>query len=746
VNARTAIFALTVFVSSCLLFVVQPMMAKLVLPLLGGAPAVWNTCMVFFQVCLLLGYAYAHLTTRWLSVRMQAILHVLLLAAALVVLPLRIPGGWSPPASANPVGWLLLLLLVAVGLPFAIVSTTAPLLQRWFAHAESSRSQDAKKSEPYFLYAASNLGSMVALLSYPLLVEPSLHLNFQSRYWSIGYGVLIGLIASCALSASGGPRSGSSVPSSSHTLDRVRWTRRIRWIVLSMIPASYLLGVTTYITTDIAAVPLLWVLPLALYLLSFILVFSRRPMLRHHLMIALQPIAAILVVLWIVTEQTQPLWPILCVHLLAFFISAMVCHGELVRLRPPAEHLTDFYLMISIGGALGGMFNALAAPLIFRTPLEYPIVIVAACLLCPLRGTRLARTVRSLALDVIAPLVIGLSTFVLLRAVHKQTTEPTAAVLVLSLPLLVCMVFRRRPVRFGLSLGAALLASTLMLDPAAKILLTRRSFFGVHRLVQDRAGPVNELYHGTTLHGRQFLDPKSLQPWRPDEPLTYYHRSGPAGSIMRLAGARWDRPLTVGAVGLGTGSMAAYATPQSQWTFYEIDPIVLWLARDSGAFTYLSAARSRGVDEDFVLGDARLTIQNAPNHSFDLLILDAFSSDSIPVHLLTTEAFEIYLRKLRPGGWIALHISNQYLDLRPVVANIAQHFGLICVAGIDTDVQHQRAYPGKEGSVWLLLVPELSDAVPLAQDGRWTRLDPEPHIGLWSDDFSNVVSLLKWKP
>jgi hypothetical protein len=721
------------------------MLAKMVLPLLGGAPSVWSTCVVFFQVSLVVGYAYAHFLTRWLGMRPQSIAHLILLSAALVYLPLHIPAGWMPPTDANPVGWLLLLLVVAVGLPFVIVSATSPLVQRWFAHSAGHHPDH----DPYFLYSASNAGSVLALISYPFLVEPSLKTADQSRLWAMGYGVLVGLIGACALTAWPARLGDAEASDYARPAARsIKWATRLRWIALSMVPASYLLGVTTYITTDIAAVPLLWVLPLTLYLLSFILVFSRRPIVSHGSVVILLPIAVLIVVLLMIAQLSQPLWLILGVHLLAFFIAAMMCHGELVRLRPPPADLTEFYLMMSIGGALGGMFNALLAPVLFRSAAEYPLAIVAACLLLPSRAPQASRHAvgRAIALDAAVPIASGLTTAAWLLKFRSANAATAPAILALSLPLLICFAVRRRPVRFGLGLGAAVLASTFAFGPGDKVLLQRRSFFGVHRVVRDPAGPFNELFHGTTLHGRQFIDSTSLKPIRSEEPLTYYHRAGPAGSIMEIASAHSPQHFSVGAVGLGTGSMAAYARPGERWSFYEIDPTVLWLARDSGAFSYVPAAISRGADVQFILGDARLTLQHAPDHGFGLLILDAFSSDSIPVHLLTQEALEIYLRKLRPEGWIAIHISNQYLDLRPVLANLADHFGLWCVAAIDIDARNQEHFPGKEGSVWMLLGPKTFDVASRDGDSRWTHVDPQPEYGMWSDDFSNIVTLLQWNP
>jgi spermidine synthase len=736
VSARTALFAITVFVSSSLLFVVQPMIAKMVLPLLGGAPAVWNGCMVFFQACLLIGYAYAHFSTRWLGAKPQAAVHLLILLSALLFLPFSIPSGWTPPAEANPVGWLLKLLFAGVALPFAIVSTTAPLAQKWFVRAASDPNH-----EPYFLYSASNIGSMLALLSYPALVEPHLNLHAQTRAWEIGYAALIVLTAFAAAMMWRG-RTFSRVETAAAAA--VTWRQRLWWIILAAIPTSYLLGVTSYITSDLAAVPLLWVIPLALYLLSFIIVFSRRPILPQASMVKLLPPAIVFVVLWMLAGITHPLWLVMIVHLLAFFIAAMVCHGELVVRRPPAEHLTEFYLMMSIGGVIGGMFNALLAPVLFNSTAEYPLIIVLVSLIYPSNRSTLGQTKRTIVLDIATPLVVGVLAALLLIRFRGRADAPFVAAVCFMVPMAIALTAWKRPLRFALCIAAALAVSGLIFGAGEQVLAVRRSFFGVHRLARDAAAEFNELYHGTTLHGRQFIDPQTHRPILPRQPLTYYHRTGPIGQVMLdLISPRRTREahLNLAFVGLGTGSLAAYGESGDEMTCYEIDPLVAWFAERSGNFTFLSDARSRGVALNIVLGDARLTIQRAPQSSFDLIVLDAFSGDAIPVHLLTRQAMQIYLDKLKPDGLLAFHISNQYLDLRPVVANLADSFGCVCVARFDDDI---KPFPGKERSLWLLVMRDIRKFAPLASDARWLQIPKQNEFALWTDEYSNIVSLMRW--
>ena len=742
------IFSLAMFVSATLLFLIQPMFTKMVLPLLGGTPSVWNTCMVFYQAALLAGYVYAHAAPKWLGVRRQAALHLGLLLLIILTLPIGISQGWTPPQTSNPIAWLLLLLLISVGLPFFVVSTTAPMLQKWFTHTGHHAARD-----PYFLYGASNLGSMLALVAYPVLVEPYLRLHHQAWAWAGGYLLLLGLISLCAVTVwrtAGGPDETAAAASSPEapgapalpllTLDRRAW-----WVLLAFAPSSLLLGVTSYLSTDIASVPLLWVIPLAIYLLTFVLVFARRPLLPHGLMLLIEPYLLIPVVLLFFAGLQAGLWQVFILHLLAFFCIAMVCHGELMRARPPAAQLTEFYLWMSVGGVLGGVFNALVAPVVFKSVIEYPLIIVVACLLRPdlsLPGQKWYRQERYRRwLDVALPLGL-LALLAGLSRVFEGGPQPQERLVLLVVACLagvICYSFRQRPRRFALGLGVALLAGLWFApDRGQQVLFTERNFFGVLRVKQTEKGAsrYHVLTHGSTFHGAQCLDPA-----RRRDPLLYFHRAGPLGQIFAsFASANPWREVSI--IGLGTGSMAAYAKPGQHFTFYEIDPAVEQVARDERYFTYLADCRGK---VDVVLGDARLSLQAAPAAHYDMFILDAFSSDAIPLHLVTREALRLYLSKLKEGGVMAFHISNRYLDLKPVLGNLAQDAGLSCWVRDDLNLSAAELSDLKCGSVWVVMARRPQDLTPLTADSRWQKLSGNG-APLWTDDFSNILTVFNWHP
>jgi len=726
------VFALAMLVSAALLFVVQPMIAKMVLPLLGGSPEVWNTCMVFFQAALLAGYAYAHATTALLGARRQAVLHAGLLMLPFAFLPLRIPEAWlgSPPSGANPGPWLLGLLTVAVGLPFFVVSTTAPLLQRWFSGTGHPAAVD-----PYFLYGASNIGSMVALLGYPIVVEPNLRFARQSQFWAVGYGVFVVLILACAVALWRAPRGvqeadddGDDAAGAEGRPGLGRWSRLVG---LAFVPSSLMLGVTTYLTTDIAAIPLLWVIPLAIYLLTFILVFARRPPLLHPWMVRVLPMAIVLLVLVLSLGTQQLLF--IPLHLLTFFLVAMVCHGELARLRPSARHLTGFYLAMSLGGVLGGIFNALVAPIIFDWVAEYPLALVLACLALP-RVDRSEPGPWDRALDFAVPLAVGVVLVeIVTRILPRPGSQPGGLVprLVGGVAAIICYTFKDRPVRFALGVGAVLFAFQVKPSHHGRILLQERNFFGVLRIAHDLPSHSHRMIHGNTLHGQQGLDPGLRR-----EPLTYYHRTGPIGQVFESFGARPGRP-DVAIVGLGAGSLACYAEPGQGWTFYEIDPAVVRIARDPRFFSYLQDCRARS--RDVVVGDARLRLRDAPDGGYGLIVLDAFSSDAIPMHLLTREALRLYRGKLAGGGLIAFHISNRYLDLVPVLGALARDAGLIDRVRRDRDITPEQAKAGKTPSAWVVMAAREEDLGSLGKDPRWKASMVRPDEEVWTDDFSNII-------
>lgn len=735
-----ALFAIALFVSALLLFLMQPMLAKMVLPFLGGTPAVWNTCMLFFQAMLLAGYAYAHWLANRIDFRKQVIIHVALLLLAVLALPVAIAGRSieSIPSESNPAWWLLGCLSLSAGLPFFAVATNAPLLQRWF-----SRSGHRASEDPYFLYAASNLGSLVALFSYPLVIEPRWNLDHQSRGWTAGFILLIALIFGCGLvSLWSGRLSAPGVPSfagASFAAPQppLRRRQRFRWCLLAFVPSSLMLGVTTYLTTDIASLPLLWVLPLALYLITFIWAFARQGRAEWRWAFRLLPIGAIGLAYMILSEATEPVWVLVVVHLAVFFLGALVCHGQLASDRPPAFHLTEFYLWISVGGVLGGLFNALVAPVAFTGVAEYPAALILACVLIPASGV-LSTYPRARWLDLGMPLGIGLVT-VLLAWGLRSTSLPVQARLGIAfgIPLLACYALVDRPLRFGLSLGCVLLVSSFLSGTHGRPLRAERNFFGVLRVTRDPLGPFYRLVHGNTIHGRQWIDSE-----RRREPLSYYHCRGPLGQVFDVFSAR-PASTNVGVIGLGTGAMAGYAKPGEKWTFYEINPAVLDIANDTNYFTFLSSCPAGQID--VILGDARLRLRDAAPHQYGLLVLDAFSSDSIPLHLVTREALQLYLSKLAPGGLLAFHISNRCLELEEVLGDLAKDANLVCHAHDEVDIAAADLAEGKDQSHWLVMARTRDDLGRLARDARWLPIKGRPHSQIWTDDFSNLLSVFKWK-
>lgn len=724
------LFAATLFLSSSLLFIVQPMIAKMVLPLLGGTPAVWNTCMVFFQAVLLAGYLYAHASSKWLQLRHQAILHVVLLIVSFVALPVVVATqNAAPPATGMPVGWLLRVLVVTVGLPFFLVSSSGPLLQRWFA-----RTDHALAPDPYFLSVAGNVGSIAALLSYPMFLEPTLRLSEQSSVWTFGYVGLVLLTIACFVMVY---RQASSRGVAKETIQaavpdgRPGWPQRLRWIVLAFAPSSLLLGVTTFMTTDVAPVPLLWIVPLIIYLLTFVLVFARRTLVPHAVMVRALPLL-VLPLTWLIVFDTRlPITFEASVHLLAFFLAAMVCHGELARMRPSAGYLTEFYLSMSVGGVLGGLFNALVAPLVFPTVIEYPLVLVLACALRPPRES--TDSTKLGASDVAFPAGVGafaLAMMVWLDAANSKA--PLTLLLAFIVPTVVCFSFSRRPVRFALGVAALMVAGAGYAATQEQVLHRGRSFFGVHRVFEDPEGGLRYLVHGGIIHGAQHLEAK-----RRREPSMYYHQEGPIGQLFAAFRGQVDK-RRIAVIGLGIGGLAAYSERGQQWTFYEIDPAIADLARDARQFTYLSDSPA---DIRVVLGDARIALQKEPQKSYDLFIVDAFSSDAIPVHLLTREALALYWDKLDDGGVLAFHISNKYLNLAPLVADLARDAGLACLVGSDA----ARPLPkGKIGSQWAVMARSRDGLQFLSGNPRWQEVPPRAVSVAWTDDFSDPLSLMRW--
>jgi hypothetical protein len=743
------VFTVSMFISATLLFLVEPMMAKMALPLLGGTPAVWNTCLVFFQAVLMAAYLYAHATTKWLGRRTQIAVHVVLVLTPFAVLPLQIPTGWEPPAQSTPVFWILGMLSVAVGLPFFLLSASTPVLQRWFASSDHKSSTD-----PYFLYAASNAGSLVGLLGYPLLLESTLRLSVQSRLWSYGYGLFVTMTVICAVLVWRRQPAVAIVETTPEekegvTDTRVLWRQRLRWIALAFVPSSLMLGVTTALTTDVPAIPLFWVLPLALYLLSFVLVFAKRPPISHTWLIRRLPLLILASLIPTVSKGELPMVALLLIYLLTLFAVAMVCHGELARSRPGVGRLTEFYLWISFGGVLGGIFNSLIAPVVFSTVLEFPIALILAALLRPPIDVKPAASpaeeLTAKRKDWLLPLALGLCMVVIITALSHFGFKPSRSlnILLFGYSMLWCMSFGKRPLRFAAGLTALVAASFLFAGPFGKVLHTERSFFGVLRVSNDSDGKFRNLFHGVISHGMQSLDPAKSR-----EPLAYYTRSGPAGSILHSMQAKTlyssggdIRKPRWAVVGLGAGAMACYMQPGESLTYYEIDPSVSRIATNPRYFTFLEQCAPR---TQVILGDARLKLRDAPDGGYDLLALDAFSGDSIPMHLMTREALALYQRKLAPGGMLAFHISSLYLQIAPTLGALAQDAGLVCLIGDDTNVTQAQIDAGKFPSKWIVMARSRADLGEIGQDARWVPVPVPPGAKVWTDDYSNLLNIIKW--
>jgi hypothetical protein len=1000
------VFAFTLFISALLLFFVELMVGKLMLPLLGGTPAVWNTCMVFFQAVLLAGYTYAHFTTKYLTPRKQAYLHLVVLVLPLIFFafngPLTIHPWLIQGRENSPILALLLVLTVCVGLPMFVVCTSAPLLTRWFSATDHPAARD-----PYFLYAASNLGSMLALGAYPTFVESSFTLNDQRVYWCIGFGILAALTAGCAFLMWSAPPSAELAPAapapkpqprgakpanSTGITDRsaittsagpeedtlgptrgkpVTLLRTLRWLILAAVPSSLMLGATTYMSMDIAAIPLLWVLPLMLYLLTFIIVFTVIPIrmqnivvagslwalllmlgllvapdniktsviefvdtwtgmniqpyigtkwfeegsnilltlrlgvlgamvwagwiltlkdkeLIHHVMVMVMPLLILLLMFMMYAEVSASIWVKIGLHLATLFIVAMVCHGALARDRPEPEHLTNYFLIMSIGGVVGGMFNSLAAPVLFVSYIEYQIAMMVACCLVPSLGiareskaARMAdlalcvtfylvsallfvifylslypgddkaplmpktedmpwghwrhalllfvpgfvfaclaaflgwstpvdeegQPIKDHPVDRLLDVLLPLGLFLLVLALFWGLPTPTMKgrintfadlikldadqfqnILIFGLPAVLCYTFVERNIRFGLGVGAIMLAAGMSLGIREGAMYQDRSFFGVlkvedsfARYPEDRNYQaeayyaVHRLVHGTTLHGKQFLE-KSLR----GLPSSYYHSTGPVGMVVRNYNNDPKRNLAV--IGLGTGTVACYAMPGQRLDYYDIDPVVVDISYDqSRFFTYIEDAENRGVDVGLILGDARLTLDpnnplnrdaDASKHGvprmkplrkvydeetrdyvrpfperkfgerlkaddkYGLIFADAFSSDAIPVHLITKEAVSIYLRRLHQDGIVCIHISNRYLDLEPVLANITADLrkngirdekgnvleevpNIVCYGMSDDD----EMAPGKSRSNWVVITRDIKNITKLLEVPLWKTDD-----------------------
>jgi len=731
------LFLVSMFLSSALLFLLEPMIAKMLLPLLGGTASVWNTCLVFFQAMLLAGYLYADISSKRLSQKWQIVTHFALIASPFLcvgLLPIHLPLGWRPPAETSPSAWVLGVLLVSVGLPFFILSSTTPILQRWFM---ASGHPDG--ADPYFLYAASNAGSLAGLIAYPFVVEPFMRLRAQSATWSVGYGVFVAFAAACALLTSRHSKTDAIAIKIEEPVPLISGAQRVRWMALAFVPSSLVLGITTSLTTDFPAIPMVWVLTLAAYLLTFVLVFAKRPPIPHEWLAKREPFLILVAMLPIVSKTRFPFPVMLALGLLVLFGLAMICHGEIARTRPATRHLTEFYLWISVGGVLGGIFNALVAPVLFRSVVELPLVLILAAALREPTSAIGFSDPRARRNDWLLPIALGVCMFIAL-AIMGSRPGHSLTIMIFGYSLLWCLSFAKRRFRFVGGLVALCLASSFNTGPFGRVLHTERSFFGVSRVTTDPLGRFHYLIHGGTAHGIERMDSAHVR-----EPLSYYAGNGPGGQIFHAAQAaapQGDWAI----VGLGAGAMACYLQPGQTLTYYEIDPVVTRIAKNPQYFQFLGQCAP---NVRVVLGDARLSLNAAPDAQYGLIALDAFSGDSIPMHLVTREALSLYQRKLAPHGIIAFHISNLYLDLSQPLKALAQDAHLACLIEHDTAVSQSEMDAGRYPSTWVVMARQGSDLSDLISanhgSARWLPIGGHADTKVWTDDYSDLLSTMRWR-
>ena len=719
------LYGLVVFCGAWLVFWIQPLAVRGVLPVLGGSPAVWNTAMVFFQSALLAGYALAHLLVRRASPAAQLGVLALLWACVALAAPvgdLRLLG--ETPAGLPPALWLLGTLAGALGVAFVAASSLTPLVQAWLARAETG----AASADPYFLYSASNAGSAGALLAYPFVLEPLLGLDLQAWVWSAALLALAPLLL-VLWRASAANRTVASVAAAPQGRPHALPAARI--LALSAVPSALLLAITRYLTTDVASVPLLWIVPLVLYLGAFVHAFARRPPIPHRLLTRLVAPALILLA---VTYLFSHVVLVFGTHLLAFALAALYCHGQLARLRPPASDLTRFYLLVSTGGLVGGLFVALVAPLVFTDVYEYPIVLSLVAVLLPATGVALRRVHVIVAAGALGLTICGLSLalmeFGALVAGVPALDFAVQALVALAAPAL--LVLRVRPALLAGALLAVFLVPTAISRGGDELVARERTFFGVHRIVEHDGK--RSFFHGTTLHGAEWPRADGTIESR----TTYYGPGTPYAELLASL-ARRPSPLVIGIAGLGTGSLACFARPGDEVRIYEIDPVVVDLAR-----AHFAALRNCAPDAAIAVGDARLLLERERT-TFDLLALDAFASDAIPVHLLTLEAFQGYLRILDREGVIAVHISNRYLNLEPVLAALASRLGLVArirrYTSPDADLPPPRA---TESSTMVVLARDERTLRSLDLDAQWGSLGSPDRVRIWTDDYTSIVPLIKW--
>ena len=725
------VFTASIFLSAALLFSVQPMFAKMVLPLLGGSSSVWNTAMVFFQLVLLGGYIYAHLISKYLKFGLQIIVHGLVLGLGCFFLPLSIANGWTPPETGPQAFWLIGLFAVSVGVPFFAISANAPLLQRWF-----SRTNDKDADDPYFLYSASNAGSLLSLCLYPVVFEPMLRLREQTGLWAIGYALLIGfvLIAGYIGTLKQNNRTDNIIKTDVKPI-KSSISQRLIWIGLAFIPSSLMLGVTSHMTHNIASAPFLWIIPLALYLLTFIVAFAKTPIISPKILGYLTPVAIVSALVFGMVLNDNLILSII-ISLVSYFIIALTCHMKLVETRPVTERLTEFYIWMSLGGVIGGAFNALLAPVIFNTVYEYIIVLGAASFVS-FKFNPDSSDQKSQQNKLFQTLLIGSFMLTLLY--------------LLKVPMMISCLLPGLFVAYNLERLSAqprfTMISTISIVSAIafvvpligqKNVLMDRSFFGILGVEAKTTphGLIHEFSHGDTLHNFQFQSPELKA-----TPLAYYSKGNSFDRGLSFARSlRVDRNLDIAMIGLGAGAMACYERAQDNWVYFEIDPAVVDMAKNPKFFSYIETC---SYVSDVRIGDARIKFDKIAKNSQDYIIIDAFSSDSIPAHLLTVEAMDLYLSRLKPDGLLFFHTSNRVMDVSSVVANLAENAGLDSRYIEMTDFPDSQfpGYDSKSSAVLVGTAGQMRDAELF--DTKWQKRHPSPDVGLWSDDYSHIIGTLK---
>ncbi|MBF0545426.1 MAG: fused MFS/spermidine synthase [Candidatus Riflebacteria bacterium] len=801
-NCALLLITIVSFLGACLLFFVQPFTARLFLPLAGGSPSLWNSCMLFFQTLLLLGYTFSHLCTTFLHPRRQLLAAFVVLVLPFFFFPILLPSN-PPPTIQDPTLWFLLSLFSTVGTPFFALAIVSPLLQKWLSITNLPGSKD-----PYFLYAASNIGSLIGLLSYPLLIEPLFGVSEQSWIFSLGYKIFfLGIIIAgflCtyifrtsseaasvdAVSDKGLPQeifpaqlsevaslkrdSSESVspvvPSvillSSETLPTVAslpaepslsdvssgktdFPSAIKWIALAFIPSSLSMGVTHHISTEIAAIPLFWTIPLALYLITYILAFSPRA--KINLEYLSRALALLLTFLGFTFLRmvNEPIILILPLHLLTFFFSALLCHRTLANLRPPSNRITTFYLLIAVGGACGGIFNTLVSPLLFNSILEYPLVLALVCWvfsesLKPGKikengnkknsGFRVKKSSWPLAIPaLLAVWMPGITLFL----GNREFMDPLLMFMRDIIPSIAAYLVSFSRPAYAFSILVLYVFSTVIPSAHGKLIWAERTFFGVHRVTISHDEKFVQLVHGTTIHGIQARNSMFS-----GQPSAYFHPSGPIGQVFQFLRKKANdgKIPEVGIIGLGAGSIAAYGKKGERFSFFEIDPAVIRIAQNPKFFTFVHDSQA---EIRFVVGDGRRSVQNEPVGNFNLFILDAFSSDSVPMHLLTHEAFTLYLDRIKNHGLLVFHISNKYLSMESVLSATLKDLGLFSLIQEDINIDEMQEAQGKAISTWLIAARNEEDLGSLVNDKRWRKPKIKPGQTPWTDDKGTLLDALE---